>query len=774
MIKFALTKRNFKWLSLGIGIPIVLFITLMVMYPLPIEMLYPSPSVCVEDSKGRTLRVYTSEDDSYYFPCKLEEVSPYLIASSISFEDRWFYYHPGFNPFAIVRAMWMNIRAGRIVSGGSTITQQVARLMNPKPRNVTAKLIEAFRTVQLELKYSKDEILQFYFNLAPYGGNIYGVSAASKIYFGKEPENLGPGEAALLAALPNSPTRLRPDRHPEAAKSRRDEVLKRMFNSGEIDSYHYRISLDEDVPRNRIAFPLHAPHLCDYLYAGSSDKNSAITSSIDLDIQELCRRLLNRRLTPLRERNISNGAIVIIDNKTSAVRALIGSDGYFDEGDCGLVNGALASRSPGSTLKPFAYGIALDMGFISPASLLEDIPHDYNGYSPENYDKTFNGVVTVESALIGSMNVPVVNLVNRMGYSRLYDFLKRGGITTIDRECEYYGLQMILGGVGVNLLELTNLYSTVSRGGEFRTARFFENPDLDAGKMILSKAACYILTEILSQVKRPDFPSTWENTVRLPKVAWKTGTSYGHRDAWSIGYTPRYTVGVWIGNFSGVGSPDLVGADIAGPLLFDIFSELARENDGWFEIPKTVETRQVCELSGMIPGPFCTSKKSELYIPGVSPHETCDMHVQFVVDGKTGYQLCSNCWDGIKKESLSIIKWHQSISSWKLQNGYPVATIPSHNPNCRGIAEDSQPVIKSPSDECEYVLRDGIPLIDQKILLEAAVPSEVKTIFWFMDGNLLYKGPPGVPQFFLPERGSHIIVCMDDEGRQTRQKVVII
>jgi len=757
----------FKWSIILIIVPLTSFLVLNALFPIPKGKLHPSASLRILDHEGKILRVYLSDHDSYHFPVTLAEVSPYLTSATLAYEDKWFYYHPGINPVAIARAAWLNLRAGEILSGGSTITQQVARMMQTRERTMSSKIIEAFRAMQLELNYSKSEILSFYMNLAPYGGNIVGASAAAYMYFGKPVYQVGPGEAALLAAIPTSPTKLRPDRHPDAARSRRDVVLERMFKYGKIDEQRYRLSLNESIPVSRISPPRYAPHFCDDLAANYSDVGGTIKTTINLDIQRMSDKLLKRHMETIKHRGVTNGAVVIIDNKTTSLLTLIGSADYDNQLNSGQVNGALALRSPGSTLKPFIYGLAIDQGKISPSTLLEDLPVNYSGYSPVNYNEEFNGIVTVEQALTHSMNVPAVNLTRQMGLSNLIDFLRGGGISSLKNDADYYGLSLILGGVGIKLFDLTTIYAGLANNGVFRVCRILDEQKILPGDNLISKEAVYILSEMLSQVKRPDFPSTWEATINLPKIAWKTGTSYGHRDAWSIGYTPRYTVGVWIGNFSGVGNPVLVGADAAAPLLFDLMTALEPDGGIWFRKPVDVKERQVCALSGKIPGKSCEASKRELYIYNKSPAKICDLHVTFTLDEKTGARLCPHCRVGRSHKEMIFTKWQPSVATWLLQNGRETTPPPPHFAECSSILLADAPDIKSPPENCKYVLRRNVPLEDQRILLEAAVSADVQTLYWFVDGELIHEGTPDKQYFYKPEPGKHELLCMDDEGRQS-------
>ncbi len=353
---------------------LLVFGGLSLVFPLPVDQLVSPSATRVLDRDGHPLRVYISSEEAFHFPVTLEDVSPHVIEATLAFEDRWFRWHPGINPVATIRALIQNIRSGRIVSGGSTITQQVARLMDPKARTIGAKLVEAFRALQLEWRFSKDEILECYLNLAPYGGNIQGIEAAAFLYYGRSASDLGPGEAALLSVLPNSPTRIRPDRNPVGARVRRDDVLGRMLDRGNIDREQHRRALLEAVPGTRAEVPFHAPHLGDMVKSRYGSDAGDLVSTIDSEVQHLAESLLDRYMLTLRSHGISNGAIVVMENGSRAVRALVGSAGFFQSGSAGQVNGTTAPRSPGSALKPFAYGLALDGRLISPSTLLEDVP----------------------------------------------------------------------------------------------------------------------------------------------------------------------------------------------------------------------------------------------------------------------------------------------------------------------------------------------------------------------------------------------------------------
>ena len=755
--------RN-KWLW---GVFAIVFLILLSWLTFPADKLTRPPSTLILSGDGEILRVLLAPDEMWRIPIRTEDISPTLKQAVLTYEDNYFYYHFGINPIAVIRALVANIRAGEVVQGASTITMQLARMMEPKPRTIGNKLIEMFRAIQLELRYSKDEILTHYFNMAPYGGNVVGVAAASYLYFNKPPNQLSLGEAALLTAIPNNPNGLRPDLHPEAAREARNKVLEILERNGKITRRHKNEALTEPIPGKRFELPFEIPHLSTVLVRDFPQKK-VLTTTIDSKIQKLAEDILRNHLRPLTKKSITNGAIVVCENETHNILALVGSVDFFDEQINGQVNGAMSPRSPGSALKPFVYALGIEHGLISPESLLYDVPVDYSGYRPVNYDDTYHGVVTVREALTRSLNVPAVNLYAKLGEDGIYSFLKNAGISTLPMPKDYYGLSLILGGCGVTLLELTNLYAGLANGGVFNQYHFLKDERTYEGKRFLSEGTCFILSEMLSELRRPEMPSSWEYSVNLPKVAWKTGTSYGHRDAWSIGYTPQYTIGVWVGNFDASGVPELIGSEVAAPILFSLFSAIESPSDNrWFVQPKTVKRRQVCSVSGMVLSPFCAAAKEELYLPGISPSQKCNIHQKIFIDRKTKTRLCSHCRQGRKYDEKIVEVWPAEIATWLARNGFPVDEIPEHYPNCPWILSGKKPIIISPTANSDYKIRSDVDVKYQKILLEATVSNDTKTIYWFLDGKLISTAKPSKKVFIAPQPGRHRITCTDDAGRSS-------
>jgi penicillin-binding protein 1C len=736
-------------------------------FPLPMNRLYKPSATFVYSRDKNLMGCFISSDSYWRKPVTLAQISPLLQKSVIACEDRWFYYHPGVNIFSLVTAAYEDIRAGKIVRGGSTISMQIARMMEPKSRTLKAKLIEILSAVQLELHYSKRELLELYFNMAPYGGNIEGVGAAAYFYFGKSARELTASQAALLTSIPNAPEALRPDINLKNSLANRDRVLGVMEKRGIITAEDYRQALAEEIKSQKTTPPIVAPHLCRDLAARFPNRTEII-SSIDLKAQSICDGVVKSNRGQLASRNISNLAVVAIRNSTAEVLAMVGSADFNDIQHQGQVNGATSPRSPGSALKPFVYAQALDKGLISPAMMVEDLPVYYSGYSPENYDRQYRCAVSMADALRQSLNVPAVYVCARVGQKNFFSLLKSGGLTSLDHKDSEYGLPLILGSCEIKLIDLTALYSALARSGKYIPYHLEPNLPPSDSIRLFSSAGAYIISDILSELQRPDFPSSWEFSPNVPKVAWKTGTSFGRKDAWSIGYNPTYTVGVWVGNFSGEPSPDLVGSEAAAPILFEIIKLIDMgTGERWFNQPLTVDTRRVCAVSGMPPNEHCPATIDELYIPGVSPVAQCNIHKEILVDSVSGQRLCRYCSAGKKVLSKVYEEWPPKIATWLVKSGHALELIPEHNQQCTGSYAGDRPVIVSPNEDVTYIIRRHVPLAEQGIPLEASVAPGARRIFWFVDGDLFGKANPGDKLFYLPIPGIHKLICTDEEGRST-------
>jgi len=538
-------------------------------------------SIVVTDRDGGILRAFETEEGAWRLPTRAEDVDPRYLALLRAYEDQRFDEHIGVDPLAVVRAAWQWASSGHIVSGASTLTMQAARLLEPRPRSLGAKLHQMARALQLEERLSKQSILSIYLTLAPFGGNLEGVRAASLAYFGKEPRRLSLGEAALLVALPQSPERLRPDRHPEAAQAARAKVLHRLEEHGALSETDVADALAEPLPTTRLAFPFLAPHLTQHL-AFKAAPGSAIATMIDRGLQSGLEALAKREM--LRFDDAGNLAIVVVENRAHGVRAYLGSADFF--GPQGQLDLARAQRSPGSALKPFIYGLAFDDRAIHPASLIDDEPMRFGDYVPRNFDRQFQGTVSVREALQQSLNVPAVALLDRVGAVRFVGELRAAGAGLgFRRLTGTPSLPVALGGLGISLADLTMLYTTLPNGGE-ATALRMTNDAAPPPVRLMGAAAAWYVTDILRGSPLPEGFAQALGLTRARDIAFKTGTSYGFRDAWAIGYSPDYTVGVWVGRADGSPRPGHYGRNTATPILLKTFDLLPLDQRGFADAPE--------------------------------------------------------------------------------------------------------------------------------------------------------------------------------------------
>jgi len=531
-----------------------------------------SHSVMVLAKDGQILRAFSAAGGAWRFPVKPEEVDPKFLRFLIAYEDQRFYQHPGVDPLAMVRAAGQAIAAGEIVSGASTLTMQTARLLEPRPRVIASKLIEIGRAVQLEAHSGKAGILGIYLTLAPYGGNLEGIRAASLAYFGKEPAHLSEAQAALLVALPQSPETLRPDRFPEAAKAARDKVLARMLGAGVIDAQTYRAALAEPSPRTRLPALNEAPHLALRLRQ-QSPGDLMVKTNIDADLQrriEVTAARVQAGLEPG-----AGVAALVVDNAERRVVAYLGSADFFDDRRFGQNDMVDAVRSPGSALKPFIYGMAFEDLVVHPETVVKDVPMRFGDYAPSNFDHLYRGEVTAREALQLSLNLPAVALLDRVGPARFAQRLSDAGAPLIlpDKHAQP-GLPIALGGVGTSLERMVTLYAALAEGGIARPLLYRADQTMGDGHVLMSPLAAWYVTRILDETPPPERWLAATNRRNASTVAFKTGTSYGFRDAWAVGYNARYTVGVWVGRPDGAFSAGRMGREAAAPILFQIFDQL--------------------------------------------------------------------------------------------------------------------------------------------------------------------------------------------------------
>lgn len=775
-----------RWIKGGVIAVVVIFLLFLLfnkLFPLPDRVEY---STIVTDDKGEVVHAFLTRDQQWRMKTELTEISPLLRKTIIEKEDRYFYRHPGVNVLAMARALGKNIIRMRRTSGASTITMQVARSLEPKRRTYWNKLVEMFRAFQLEWKYNKDEILQLYLNMVPYGGNIQGVKSASILYFNKNPDHLSLAEITALSIIPNRPSSLVIGRNNDRIVAERNKWLRRWALKGVFTNAEITDALAEPLSARRGAVPAYIPQL-----AWKLKKSGVpiIHTNIRMNTQLKIEKLVKDYSRTLALKNIRNAAVIVVDNQTHRVISYVGSADFHDSTDGGQVNGAAAIRQPGSTLKPLLYGLCIDAGLLTPKMTITDVPVNYEGYAPENYDKKFNGYVTMEYALEHSLNIPAVKSLKLLGKDKLIQKLSDCDFRQVSKDQRKLGLSMILGGCGATLEELTGLYSIFANEGRYVRPKLVWDSSGSAtagvsvavpkvglgapgsgsaargsvGSRILSPAAAFMINETLSKVNRPDFPLNWESTVHLPKIAWKTGTSYGRRDAWSIGYNKRYTVGIWVGNFSGLGIPELSGANVATPLLFTVFNTIDyNDDDRWFSQPADCDVRMVCTETGLPPNDFCKQLVTDYFIPLVSPVRKCDNRQEIFVSADEKMAYCRSCLPagGYKKKLYQMVP--PEMKEYFENNKIAYAKIPPHNPTCEKVFKEGAPVVTSPRAGSEYLINRKDP---EPLQLRCRVSNDVGKVYWYINDKFYRAAEAGSKQFFIPEEGPVKISCTDDKGR---------
>jgi len=736
---------------------VLLFSILCIIFPLPDKIEY---STCVLDDQGQVIHAFLTGDQQWRMRLRDSDLNPQLKNMILFKEDKYFFYHPGINPVAIVKSLMGNILHGKIRSGASTITMQVARALEPGKRTYLKKLIEIFRAEQLELKYSKKEILELYLNLVPYGGNIQGVKAAAFFYFKKNPDHLSLAEITALSIIPNRPSSWVIGKTNDQIIRARNAWLRKfekqkLFTAKEIED-----ALLEPLNAKRHDAPALLPQLSMKLRKSGVEE---IRTYIDMNKQSKLEKLVADYIQASRLKNIQNAAVLIIDNQAHRVVSYLGSADFHDKLDGGEVNGAAAIRQPGSTLKPLLYSLAMDEGLLTPKQIINDVEVNYQGYAPENFDKKFNGYVSMEFALEHSLNIPAVRSLNLLGKDRLIRALAGCGFESIKKDQGKLGLSMILGGCGASLEQLTGLFSVFASEGVFYQPSYQQNHIRGNVQRIASPASVFMINEILSKVNRPDFPLNWQTTAHLPKIAWKTGTSYGRRDAWSIGYNKHYTVGVWCGNFSAKGVPELSGANTATPLLFKIFNTIDYDaGEQWFSKPASLDERMVCAETGLLPGKYCNNLITGYFIPGVSSARICTHIQEVIVSADEKITYCRTCMppNGYKRKLMRIVP--PEMQRYYEENHIVYQKLAPHNPDCEKIFREEGPMITSPKSGTEYLIskKDPVPL-----QLKCHSNNDVSRIYWYINNRYYKSSAAGSKQFFIPDEGPVKISCTDDKGR---------
>jgi len=768
VIRRAIVRRTVK----GAAAAVLLLAALRAWPHAPLEQRFPL-STGVWSADGELLRVTRTADDQYRLWVPLSEISPPLIDAFLLKEDRWFYWNPGVNPIALARAGVRTYGGGKR-QGGSTLTMQLARMTyRLNTRTPGGKLRQIAAALWLEARYSKRDLLEAYLNVVPFGGNIQGVGAATRLYFGKPPERVSLGEALTLAVIPQRPAS-RAGRTSEqtgllTARARLgSEWLKA---HGGDDSTRRQVELPI-VARQQFAMPLQAPHFVDALLAGRPAGTKRIDATIDGQLQRLVERQIQRHLKQFGDVGVHNAASLLVDTRDMSVKAWVGSADYWNEAIDGQVNGVLAKRSPGSTLKPFVYALALDQGVLHPQTMLRDAPTSFGPFTPENFDGRFFGPISAEEALIRSRNVPAVWVATQLKQPSLYQFLQSAGVRDMKAE-SFYGLALALGGGEVTMEELAGLYAMLANEGVLRRVRAEASSPIEEGVRLLSPEATFVTLDMLRHNPRPDADGTIAVRARWP-VAWKTGTSWGFRDAWSAGLVGPYALVVWIGNFEGQGNPAFVGVDAAAPLFFHIADALNMARAGEAVPPLTappgVSRVAVCAESGDLPNAHCPHTVDTWYIPGKSPIRVSQLHRAVAIDPLTGRPSCPPYAAGTRFEVFEF--WSSDMLKLFRQAGMP-RRMPPVLPACASEDSAEGPRIASPLRSVSYALRRSAP--QEAIALDASAAADVQHVFWF-DGSALI-GVRAVADGALAWRpaapGAHLIRIVDDHGRSAERDVEV-
>ena len=784
-MQWARVKRGLLRLALVIGV-LAAMVTGVDWWPhVPLASLQPR-SMEIRDRQGSLLRLTLARDDRYRVWTPLDEIAPTLIAAVQLQEDRWFRWHPGCNPISLLRGAWISYVSGGARQGGSTLTMQLARLRwRLDTRSPWGKIKQIARAAQLELYHSKDEILEAYLNYAPYGGNVEGVGAASLIYFNKHPDALTLPEALTLAVLPQNPNRRGQLRGQFAAadigsalRAARDRLFERWLAQHPQDErQRERFALPLQLRSTR-ALPFAAPHFVDRIVAERSlhpNDNASPIATLDLRLQRLIERRARSYLTRSRRRGLDNAAVMLVDTRDMAVRALLGSADYHDQRIAGQVDGTGAKRSPGSTLKPLIYALAIDQGVLHPATVLRDVPTAFGPFAPENFDGRFVGPITATDALIHSRNIPAVTVAAKLTQPSFYEFLRRAGISRMASE-QHYGLALVLGGGEVTMGELAKLYAMLSNDGMLRPLRRLESDPRDAGVALLSAEASFVVRDMLRHNPRPD-ASAASRSARLP-VAWKTGTSWGFRDAWSAGIVGPYVLIVWMGNFDGASNPALIGVDAAAPLFFDIVDALQASGTALDEStrrwPLNLTRVEVCRASGDLPNASCPQRGDTWFIPGKSPIRVSTVHRAVAIAKDTGLPVCGPIDPrNVRMEVHEY--WPSDLAQVFAQAGMP-RKAPPLNPACPDVrtALGTPPQITSPRRATAYALR--LARADQaELSLQATADADVREVFWFAEDSFIGRAAPSAAVNWKPlHPGRYRLRAVDDHGRADTREVEVV
>lgn len=758
-------KRLLQNLAVALGLLALLLIGFRLWPHPPLSQGIPL-STAWYDRHGTLLRLSLASDDRYRQWTPLEQVSPLAVRGLLLHEDRWFWYNPGFNPLSLVRGFWRSYVAGGRLQGGSTITMQLARMhWQLNTRSPGGKLMQVLRAVQLELSYSKHDILEAYLNAAPYGRNIESIGAASLIYFAKPPSQLTLAEALTLAVLPQSPSlRMNPrsDEVSPPLMQARNRLFQRWQQHYATDASQRALFSLPLALRQPQDLPFIAPHFIEQLQNG--ERQPRVDTTLDAGLQRLVEQQVRAFIRRNQSRGIHNSAVLLVDTRDMGVRALVGSADYDNRQIQGQVNGTTAKRSPGSALKPFIYALGMEQGVLHPMTVLKDVPSSFGSYAPENFDRRFLGPVTATDALNFSRNIPAVAIASQLRQPSFYQFLQLAGVSNMASE-KHYGLSLVLGGGEVTAQELAKLYAMLANRGELRDLRMHEQAPVPPAFRLLSEEASFMTLDILRQHRRPG-DTLAQRPASLP-VYWKTGTSWGFRDAWSVGIFGPYVLVVWQGNFAGQGNEAFVGVEAAAPLFFNIIDSVVASypqlKEPQHRFPPQLKRVEICLPSGNLPTQWCQQRGRSWFIPGKSPIKVDTVYRPLRIDNHSGEVACAP-WDP-QQTHVEVFEFWPS----DLVNVFALAGLPKRQPpatQCQqGAVGGDAPRITSPQKNITYTLRQSQQGRD-KLSFSAVTDADSSSVYWFIDDIFLGSSASKVPLDWRPTRpGKYRVRAVDDRGR---------
>ncbi|MDR2586327.1 MAG: penicillin-binding protein 1C [Prevotellaceae bacterium] len=726
-------------------------------FSLPRTLFCAPYATVVTDRDGELLGARIADDGQWRFPVS-ERVPEKFIICLLQFEDRHFYRHFGVNPGALVRALIQNVRQGKVVSGGSTITMQTIRLYRREKQHIAParsffeKCIEMFLAVRMECRYSKKSILALYASHAPFGGNVVGLEAASWRYFGHPSAQLSWAEAATLAVLPNAPSMLHLSRNRDALLRKRNRLLKSLFEKQKIETSTYQLAIEEPLPSEPLPLPQVAPHLVSYYH--QTQRGTYSVSTIDKKLQIRVENLLERWSNELLGSDIKNVAAIVWDIQAASPIVYCGNVRFDDQSSGNQVDIIRAPRSTGSILKPFLYCALLQEGTILPHTLIPDIPLNINGFTPKNFNLQHDGAVPASEALARSLNVPAVNMLQMYGQPKFYDLLKNLGIRTLDKPSSHYGLSIILGGAEGTLYDISRVYCSMAKMLLQDSLPFHSN------RLPFKPAAIWQTFEALKEVNRPE-EIDWRSVPSMQRIAWKTGTSWGFRDAWAIGVTPKYVVGVWVGNANGEGKPGLTGAKTAGPIMFEIFSALP--SSSWFQRDKELVEAHVCRLSGHLASRFCPQVDTLLVAPEGLNSDPCPFHIPVLLTPDERYRVYSdNAEVNAVQKSWFVLP---PVWAWYYKQRHPLyRPLP---PYLSGSASHSEIPMQFiyPQSGMIITLPKQLDGSRGSLTIRLAHNDPKVTIYWHLDEDYLCSTTDFHEVILSPPAGAHTLSVVDNFGQ---------